>query len=83
MEDRHWAKVIYLLLELLVNGIERILDRDTLHVPRSDFEAEWEVKVDLLDGRFGEHLLQDRRVLDGACGGVDLPGRQSADDQTG
>ena len=47
-----------LLLELLVNGVQRIFDGNTLQVPRCYLQAEGEVQVNLLDRRSGEHLLQ-------------------------
>jgi hypothetical protein len=48
-----------LLLELLVNGIECVFYRHALQVSCSDFETQWEVQVNLLDGRRGEWFLED------------------------
>ena len=73
--DTLFSGISHLLLELLVNRIESIFDCNTFQVSCSDFEAEREVKIDLLDRRFGEHLLQYRGVLHCACGGVELPER--------
>lgn len=39
------------LLEGLVDGIQGVLDRDTLHVPCRHLESEGEVQVNLLDRR--------------------------------
>jgi hypothetical protein len=56
----------HLLLELLVDGIKRIFDSDTLEVASCDFEAEGEVKVNLLDWWGGEHLFESFLVIN--CG---------------
>ena len=53
--------------------VERVLDRDALEVARGDLDAGGEDEVDLLDGRGGEHLLQDAGIVDAVGGGVDLP----------
>lgn len=65
----------YLLLELLVDGVQSVLDGDTLEVAGTDFKAKGEVEVDLLDGGFGEHHLEDGRVCHGVGRGVHLPAR--------
>lgn len=53
----------YSLLELLVNGIQCILDCHALEVPCNNLESQWEVQVNLLDWWLREHLLQDVPVF--------------------
>lgn len=53
----------YPLLELLVDGIQCILDCHALEVPCNDLESQWEVQVNLLDWWLCEHLLQDVLVF--------------------
>ena len=48
----------YLLLELLMDCIHCILDGNTLQVPCGDFEAKWEMQINLLERRVGEELLE-------------------------
>ena len=48
----------YLFLELLMDCIHCILDGNTLQVPCSDFEAKWEMQINLLERRVGEELLE-------------------------
>ena len=48
----------HFLLVLFVDGVQCILDCDALEVPRSDFETEGEMQVNLLDWWSGEKLLQ-------------------------
>lgn len=63
-----------LLLELLVDHIECVLDRDAFGVPGGHFESEGEVEVDLLDWGVDEEHFEDVFVLDGIWGGVEFPG---------
>ena len=63
----------YPLLELLVDRVQRVLDRDALQVPRRDFDARGEDEVDLFDRGRGQHLLEHSRVVDGGCRRVDFP----------
>lgn len=58
----------YLLLELLVDGIQSVLYRDSLHVTRCDFQPGGPYEVDLLDHGFGERLLEQVLVFDGSRG---------------
>ena len=46
-----------------MDSIQCILDRHPFQVPGCDFEPKRKVKVNLLDRRVGEHLLQHRRIL--------------------
>lgn len=63
--SRNAAKrTTYPLLELLVNGIQRVLDGDTLHVSRADLKAEREVESDLLDLGYAQGQGQECWVLD-------------------
>lgn len=55
----------YLLLVLLVDGIERVLDGDALQIPGGDLQAQGEVQVNLLDRRLDEVEFQDVLVLNG------------------
>lgn len=64
---------LYLLLELLVNGIQGVLDRHSFHVPCSDFESKREMKVNLLDRRSGKILLQHFLLVQCCRRGVELP----------
>jgi hypothetical protein len=63
----------HLLLELLVDGVQCILDGDTLQVSCGDFEPEWEVQIDLANEWSGERLLEDLWVLYGCRRLVQLP----------
>lgn len=63
----------YPLLVCLVDGVQRILYRDTLHVPRRQVDAEREVEVNLLDRGGGEELLEDAGVLNRRGRRVYLP----------
>jgi hypothetical protein len=56
-----------------MDGVEGVFNCDSFEVASRHLETQREVKVDLLDGRFGEHLLQYRWISDGAGGGVHLP----------
>lgn len=71
-----WRLETYLLLELLVDGVQRILDGHALEVSRSDLEAQREVQVDLADQRKAERLLEDILVFESSRGGVQLPVRE-------
>lgn len=73
MFQRRAATWTYPLLECLVDGIHGILDGDALHVPRSDFQAQREVQVNLLDWWRGQELLEDFLVVNGVGRRVDLP----------
>lgn len=53
----------YPLLEGLMNGVESILDRDTLEVTGRYLEPQWEVKINLLDWWCSEQLFQDLLVV--------------------
>ena len=53
----------YLLLELLMDCIHRIFDGNTLQVPCSDFEAKWEMQINLLERRVGEELFEYCRIF--------------------
>lgn len=63
----------YLLPELLINSITGILNRDALQVSRRNLQSKREVKVDLLDWRDREVLLEPFLLLDGGWGLVDAP----------
>lgn len=69
-------KDTYLLAELLVDSVQRVLDGDAAQVPRRHLQAEREVQVDLLDRRLGEHQLEEGLLglVDGQGGFVDAPG---------
>lgn len=54
-----------LLLELFVDGIQGILDGDTLQIPGGDLQTQGEVQVNLLDGWGDEVEFEDVLVLDG------------------
>ena len=62
-----------LLLELFVDDIECVLDRDAFGVAGGHFESEREVEVDLLDWGVDEEHFEDVFVLDGVWGGVEFP----------
>lgn len=47
-----------------MDGIQRVLDGDTLHVSRADFKAEREVESDLLDLGYAQGQGQECWVLD-------------------
>ena len=47
-----------------MNGIQRILDGDTLHVARADLKTEREVESDLLDLGYAQGQGQECRFLD-------------------
>lgn len=53
-----------LLLVLLVDGIQGILDGDTLQIPGGDLQTKGEVQVNLLDRRTDEWKLEDVLVID-------------------
>lgn len=53
-----------LLLVLLVDGIQGILDGDTLQIPGGDLQAQGEVQVNLLDRWADEWELEDVLVVD-------------------
>lgn len=53
----------YPLLELLVDGIQCILDCHALEIPCNNLESQWEVQINLLDWWLREHLLQDVLVF--------------------
>lgn len=55
-----------LLLELLVDGIERILDGDTFEVPSCYLQAQREVQVNLFYRGSREHFLQRFLVVEGS-----------------
>lgn len=57
------CKTTHSLLVCLVNGIQCILDGDTLQVSGCDFHAQWKVQVDLFNGRFRQRQLQDSWVF--------------------
>jgi hypothetical protein len=62
-----------LLLELLVDCVQRILDCDTLEVTSSDRQTQWPYQVNLLD-RWGHQVhLENVLVLDGVRRRVELP----------
>lgn len=61
-----YSKVTYLLTVLLVDCVQRIFNCYAFHVARGNFEAEWEVEVDLLDWWSGEHLFEPLFLLDRA-----------------
>lgn len=69
----------YLLLELLVNGVQRILDGDSFVVASCYFQTQWEVKVNLLDGRIDEVQFEYVLVFDAVWRGIELPWRVSMD----
>lgn len=50
-EQRGKGSDTCLLLELLMNSIQRILDGDALQIASRDLESEREMQVDALDGR--------------------------------
>jgi hypothetical protein len=50
-------------LELLVDGIQCVLDGDALEIPRCYLQPQREVQVNLLDGWCCEQLLEDLLVL--------------------
>ena len=52
------------LLELLVDCVQSIFDGNAFQVPGSHFQPKRKVKVDLLDGRRGQHLLEGIFVID-------------------
>lgn len=54
-----------LLLELFVDGIQGILDGDTLQIPGGDLQAQGEVQVNLLDWGVDELEFEDVLVLNG------------------
>ena len=47
-----------------MDGIQRVLDGDTLHVSRADLKAEREVESDLLDLGYAQVQGQECWVLD-------------------
>ena len=51
------------LLELLVDGVQCVLDGDAFEVPCCYLQPQWEVQVNLLDGWCCEELLEDLLVL--------------------
>lgn len=63
-----------LLLELLVDDVECVLDRDAFGVTGGHFKSEGEVEVDLLDWGVDEEHFENVFVLDGVWGGVEFPG---------
>lgn len=63
----------YLLFELLMNGIQSILDGHSFHVPCSDFKSKRKMKVNLLDRRCGKVLLQHILLIQCCWRGVQLP----------
>jgi len=75
----HWVSawdgmlVSHPLLELLVDSIQCILDRDAFEVPCCYLETEGEVKVNLLNWRCCEHLLEVLLVVYRCRRRVDLP----------
>lgn len=54
-----------LLLELFVDGIQGILNGDTLQIPGSDLQTQGEVQVNLLHSGSDEGEFEDVLVLDG------------------
>lgn len=72
----HSTGLTYLLLELFMNCVQSILDGDAFEIPRSNFESQREMQVNLLDGRVCEKLLQSFLVLQGCRGSVELPIRR-------
>lgn len=69
----HSTGLIYLLLELFMYGVQSIFDGDAFEIPRSDFESQREMQVNLFDRRVCEKLLQSLLVLQGCRGSVELP----------
>lgn len=51
------------LLELLVDGIQCVLDGDAFEVPCCYLQPQWEVQVNLLHWWRREHLLEDVLLL--------------------
>lgn len=73
----------YLLLELLVDSVQRILDGDALHIPSSHLQSQWEVQVNLLDGRIDQVHFEDVFVFEIWRRGVESPGMKSTHDRHG
>lgn len=63
----------YLLLELLVNCVQRIFHRYSFHVPCRYLETQGEMEVDLLDRWIGKELFQRFLIIYRRWGGVELP----------
>jgi len=64
---------------LLVNSVQRVLDGDSFVVASRYFQAQWEVKVNLLDGRIDEVQLEYVLVFYAIWRGIEFPGRVSMD----
>lgn len=64
----------YPLLVRLVDGIQSILDGDTLEVAGGDFQAQGEVQVNSLNRGFRQVKLQDAWVVHSRRALVDFPG---------
>lgn len=63
----------YLLLELLVDSVQRVLDSDSFVITSTHFQAQWEVQVNLLDRRIDEVQFENVCVFDGVRGGIESP----------
>ena len=63
----------YLLTELLVNRIARILNRYTPQIPCGNLKTQWEMQIDLLDRWGGEEFLKVLLLLNRCWRLVDLP----------
>lgn len=63
-----------------MDGIQCILDGNSFRVASRDFQSQWEVQVNLLDGWIDKVHFQDVFVFDRRRGGVESPGMKSMDD---
>lgn len=63
----------YLLLELLVNGIQGVFDRKTLHVASGHAQATGPNKINLLEWWSAERDFEKVGICDRGGIGVDLP----------
>ena len=57
-------RIANLLLELLVDSVQRVLDRDSLKITSSHFQSEREMQINLLHRGVYEMEFEDILVLD-------------------
>lgn len=72
----------YPLLVSLVDGVQSVLDGDTLEIAGGDFHAQGEVQVNPLDGRFRQVKLEYAGVVYSRRALVDFPESRFVSDRT-